>query len=331
VTQPTLALVSPKFHGYWLSLARACERRGLTVHPHIYDDHRLPRRVLRKLTHDTAAKAGLSRPFDRLQTRIAISALRRIRPDVVVIIKGDTLGPEFWEEVTSYRHRALWLYDELRRTQHTAESLAAASAVASYSLSDVATLKSSGINAIHLPLAFDLSTTFTPIKTGGVTFIGARYPKREQLLLDLNARGVEIRAYGRDWSDNVIDRVRTLRVKTVGVPNGRDLDRVHAYGVMAGAIATLNIHGDQDGFTMRTFEAAGVGAVQLIDRPDVRELYEPDTEIAVFNSTEEAIELARRALRDRAWAERIRAGGRKRTLAEHTFDHRVAELEKLWQ
>ena len=38
---------------------------------------------------------------------------------------------------------------------------------------------------------------------------------------------------------------------------------------MAGARANVNIHGDQDGFTMRTFETCGVGALQLVDRADV--------------------------------------------------------------
>ena len=38
----------------------------------------------------------------------------------------------------------------------------------------------------------------------------------------------------------------------------------------------------------------------------------------------------RRALRDPAWASGIAAAGRARTLAHHTVDHRVREMEALW-
>ena len=60
------------------------------------------------------------------------------------------------------------------------------------------------------------------------------------------------------------------------------------------------LDGDQDGFTMRTFEACGVGAVQLVDRADVAQHYEPGTEVAVFDGVDEAAELARRAAADRS-------------------------------
>ena len=99
---------------------------------------------------------------------------------------------------------------------------------------------------------------------------------------------------------------------------------------MACSAATLNVHGDQDGFTMRTFEAAGVGGVQLIDRPDLEGLYEPGTEVLPWASDDELIDLCLRATRDPAGTERIRVAARARTLAEHTFDHRVAVLEGAW-
>ena len=81
---------------------------------------------------------------------------------------------------------------------------------------------------------------------------------------------------------------------------------------------------------MRTFEVCGVGGLQLIDRPDVGELYEPDRELLVFTNTEELIEGALRALGDPSGTERIREAAQRRTLAHHTFDHRIAVLEELW-
>ena len=88
-----------------------------------------------------------------------------------------------------------------------------------------------------------------------------------------------VRAYGRDWSGHPVDRLRTWRVGTPACRPSATSPRAEAYDVMAASAATLNLHGDQDGFTMRTFEAAGVGGVQLIDRTDVDGLYEPGAEV----------------------------------------------------
>ena len=81
---------------------------------------------------------------------------------------------------------------------------------------------------------------------------------------------------------------------------------------------------------MRTFEAAGVGAVELIDRADVAAFYDPGVELLTWTTPEELSGLCHRALVDRAWTDSIRAAARARTLAEHTFDHRVAVLEGAW-
>nr|WP_281368091.1 glycosyltransferase [Helcobacillus massiliensis] len=95
---------------------------------------------------------------------------------------------------------------------------------------------------------------------------------------------------------------------------------------MRDGAATLNIHGDQDGFTMRTFEACGVGAVQIIDRADVEGLYEPGRELLVASSADEAVDQAQRIVTDPSWARTIREAGKRRTLAEHTLVHRAEQL-----
>ena len=170
----------------------------------------------------------------------------------------------------------------------------------------------------------------TTLRAAEISFIGARYPTRDKVIAQLHTEGVPVCAYGRDWSSHPVDRVRTWRAGTPSVPAHRDVSRSAAYDVMAASAATLNLHGDQDGFTMRTFEAAGVGALQLIDRTDVDALYLPGAEVLTWTTQDELAELCRRALTDHVWSDAIRAAGRARTLAEHTFDHRVAVLEGAW-
>lgn len=332
--QPKLLLVSPVFYGYWKTIADSLSKQGYEVISHLYDvPTNLAERVRNKALHDLPERF---RPasFENLVTHKAIARLTQEHPDIVLVVKGDQLGDAWWhalqESCTRY---ATWMYDEFRRMRYSDKDfdLGVLGPIASYSPSDVQNLKGQGFDAVEVPLAFDSAMHFRPQPNHDITFVGARYLGREQMLNQLQGAGVPVKAYGKQWSRHWWDVARTRNLKDSGVPAGRDLDRSEAYGLMAGSPATLNIHGDQDGFTMRTFEASGVGGLQIIDRTDVSRYYEVGSEVLAYESGDELIELCKRILADPQWAQQIREAGQKRTLAEHTFDHRIKALEVLWK
>lgn len=324
-------LVSPGFHGYWSAIAAAFEALGCEVSTHCYDEQStFMERAQNKLLHDLPEPLRWQ-AAEGAVTQRAIERLGADKFDAVVVIKGDQLGTDWWDALDqSGLPSVVWLYDEIRRTRYSPGLLARIGPIASYSRLDVDKLLAIGVRTAHVPLGFDSLLQFSPVPSSAVTLVGARYPNREDLVVDVKSSGVPVRAYGREWSRRLWDVARTRRFRGAGVPVGGDLDRAAAYGVMAGSLATLNIHSNQDGFTMRTFEAAGVGALELIDRADVSEFYDIGTEILVFDSAEDIVESARRAQRDTAWASAIRAAGRKRTLAEHTLIQRARSLEAMW-
>lgn len=327
-------LVSPGFHGYHAAIAAALGARGHHVATHVYDDHGgVVGRTWHQLRHQLPRRigAGSLRRLAREETARAAEAVGRHRPEAVVVVKGDTLGAAFWATLAGVP-RVTWLYDEVRRTRWTPERLGRIGPLATYSALDAIDLEAEDLDVRHLPLAFDHRLVASPTtdRTPHVTFVGARYPNREHVLTVLHDAGIPVRAYGRDWSPHPVDRVRTWRVGVPPVPGDRDISRATAYDVMAASTATLNLHGDQDGFTMRTFEAAGVGGVQLVDRVDVDTLYTPGTEVLPFTEVEELVELCYRLTADPRWTDALRVAARARTLAEHTFDHRVAVLEDAW-
>jgi spore maturation protein CgeB len=333
-------LVTPAFHGYGDSIGNALRRRGHDVTVHAYDAHvgawakarhkltvELPEQLFGRLGADRMASAA------RRATDATLEVHAATRPDVVLVIRGDLFEPRFWDRLDETgKPFVVWLYDEVRRMRYDVTTLARATAVTSYSPLDVQSLREQGIDAHHLPNAFDRDRQVLrpTVRRDEVTFVGARYPDREQTLVGLHEAGVPVRAYGRDWSRHPADRLRTWRWHRPGVPAERDVDRDTAYAVMAGSTATLSMHTDQDGFAMRTFEACGSGAVQLIDRPDLDGLYDDGVELATWETFEELLELCARARTDLTWAQGLRDAGRRRTLAEHTFDHRVQVVEQLW-
>jgi spore maturation protein CgeB len=335
VAATRILLVAPAFHGYGDSIAGALRRAGHDVVVHAYDANvTLGAKLRTKLVHELPSRLG-SRSGElarrRTLTARAVAAIVASGADVVITVKGDALGTDYWEAVdASGARQLLWLYDELARMDFDEAVLTSRPSIMSYSPRDVAALRDCGLRAGHVLDAFDHTVRFAPVPSDEVVFIGARYPDRTRLLEALHERGVPVRAYGRDWSRHPFDRARTWQLSRPAVPSAREVDRSTAYALTAGAVAALNSHTDQDGFTMRTFELPGTGSLQLIDRPDVETLYEPGREVLVFTDLDELAGLCERARTDRGWARGIAERGRARTLAEHTFDHRVPALEAAW-
>lgn len=335
MTRARILLVCPAFHGYGDSIANALRRAGHEVQLHAYDLNatlgaKIRTKVLYELPGKLGSEAGAARRHARM-TASAVAAVVGTRSDVIITVKADVLGPGYWNAVdTSKARQLLWLYDELARMNFDDETLLSRPSIVSYSPLDVATLTHRGLRVAHVLDAFDHTIPFTPTPSDEIVFVGARYPERTRTLEALHERGIAVRAYGRDWSHHPLDRLRTWQAHRPDIPSGRDVDRAEAYGITAGARGAINSHSDQDGFTMRTYELPGTGSLQLIDRPDVQSLYEPDREVLVFNDFDDLADKCQRARADRSWAQSIAEAGRVRTLAHHTFDHRVPLLEDAW-
>jgi len=78
---------------------------------------------------------------------------------------------------------------------------------------------------------------------------------------------------------------------------------------------------------MRLFEATGVGAFLLTDFKDnLDTLFDPDREVAVWRSIEECLKRIDHHLRDDDGRAAIARAGQTRTMAQHTYRHRAAEI-----
>lgn len=322
-----LLLVSPAFQGYWQAITAALNAQGWDVDVHIYDQPGPAyARAANALAHRSPSRT-VTALIDRHLSDLAISRLRATKPDAVLVVRGDQLSSSWWSAAAEARVPLVtWAYDELRRMRSDFVSHARVGTIATYSKPDADRLAAAGVESFYLPNAFD---TYSPVEHRAfraTTFIGARYANREEMLLALHRAGVPVVAFGKTWSSRLVDQARTRQFAPLPFTTLPNVSRAEAYGVMAGSDATLNSHWDQEGFTMRTFEASGVGGVQLIDRSDVAEFYEPGSEVLVYDSEDHLIELCSRISRGALATSAIRDAAQKRTAAEHTFDHRVRIL-----
>jgi spore maturation protein CgeB len=144
---------------------------------------------------------------------------------------------------------------------------------------------------------------------------------RFAMLEDL-ARRTDIAIWGRMDS---VPEDSPLWARYRGPAWGRDM-----YNVLARSKITINQHIDiAEGHAnnMRLYEATGVGALLLTDwKEDIGDIFTPGREIATYSSADECIDLINYYRTHETERAAIAAAGQQRTLSEHSFDKRVAEL-----
>ena len=189
-----------------------------------------------------------------------------------------------------------------------------------------------GARAALSPLAFDarvLDSIKQPVTRDiDVSFVGS-------LSADHRARVVLIEALARElplkvWGSGVdeLPRSSPIRACFQGEAWGRQM-----YGVLCRSRVTINQHIDlADGYSnnMRLYEATGCGALMIVDRGrNLQSIFEPDKEVITYRSAEECVEAVRHALSAPAAAAEVAAAGQRRTLSEHSYVRRAAELSQI--
>lgn len=156
-----------------------------------------------------------------------------------------------------------------------------------------------------------------------VVVAGNLYPSRVLLLERLFRAGVPLSLYGSGYP-------RWLRgFQVQRIPVQPPVHRHEKARVFRTAAAVLNnLHpAEMDSVNCRLFEAAGCGAVVLCeDRPVLREHFEPGRELLVFSTFDELVDQIRITLDDPERGTVIGDAAARRAHAEHSYQHRLAEL-----
>lgn len=102
---------------------------------------------------------------------------------------------------------------------------------------------------------------------------------------------------------------------------------------LAQSRVTLNSHIDISSCSasnMRLYEATGAGSCLLTDwKENLRDLFEPDTEVLSYRNAEDCIEKVRYLLDHEDQRQAIAAAGQRRTLRDHTFRHRAEQIVEI--
>ena len=147
---------------------------------------------------------------------------------------------------------------------------------------------------------------------------------RVEVLEAVARAGIDLAIYGRGWES--LPDSYAVRASVRG-PELLPAERVVA--AYRASKIVLNVHHPQmvHGCNMRTFETAACGAFQLIDdRSSLADLFDPPNDIVAYRSPVELIELIRHYLGHPDERAAIAERSRQTVLARHTYQHRLAEL-----
>ncbi len=153
-------------------------------------------------------------------------------------------------------------------------------------------------------------------KTHDVCFVGWRYGIRERLVERLRRAGISVDTRGAGWPEG---RIR--------VP---DVPLLFARSRIVLGVGTIGQSDRLVALKLRDFDGPMSGSCYVTQwNPDLARLFEVGSEIAVYRSEEECVEVVGELLGDNMRREAIAARGRKRALREHTWEHRFRELLRI--
>ena len=175
--------------------------------------------------------------------------------------------------------------------------------------------------ALYLPHAVDArraSARPPADRKPGMVFIANPTPHRREVV---DALAQPISVYGPGWapSTTVAHDIHRRRLAADALA-----------GVYARHTAALNIHNELNvvhGLNQRNFDPCLTQTLVVAeDQPDLALCFEPGREVVVYADPANLNDLHARLIKDAPWAAKIARQGRRRVLAEHTFEHRLAAL-----
>ncbi|MBI4575117.1 MAG: glycosyltransferase [Planctomycetes bacterium] len=309
-------------------MAEALERAGhevsITSHRDVLRANPLPR------------LAPLRRLYARRAGRAVLAAARRSRPELVLVVKGETLTSDLLSEIKAGAGARLvnlfpdnpYYYPSVLPTVPIYDRFLVKD---SFVLQQMH-LMGAGRAAYLLPCA-------DPEGTGAgsepdererarfgcqVVLIGSLYPHRYELLAALAHLDVKV------WGSSIAPELGPEAPHVRRWWQGRPLvGREKGAGLRSASVAFNSHHPLNDiyGVNKRSFEICGAGAFQVVDaKVDLERCFDVGRELVAYRSIGELREVVAHYLERPEERRDIAARGLARVRKEHTYDHRALEI-----
>ncbi|WP_236685621.1 glycosyltransferase [Geobacter pickeringii] len=316
--------------------ARALRSLGHEVIPFASETFAAGMEFAKEFRYNQSRRAFNTGLANLLSQAVEIRA-REVRPDMVLALAQAPLMPETMQRLaTRGIPTAFWFVEDYRVLPYWRESAPASSwffgiqkenfaaELAKIGVTRYSYLPTCAAPDVHRPV--ELTAAEREEFGSPLSFVGAGYFNRQVFFKGLTDYPFKI--WGSDWP--LISPLSPWLQR-----RGARIDTETSVKIFNASPVNLNLHSsttcdgvvpDGDFVNPRTFEIAACGAFQLVDRRRLLpELFEAD-EMETFSELAEVREKIDRSLRDEEGRRAVVERGRRRVLAEHTYERRMEEL-----
>jgi spore maturation protein CgeB len=274
-----------------------------------------------------ARKVGLSPRLDPQSETILLAQIEEFRPDLVLNQDVFYVDCSLMRRIKAIDNPIL--IGQVGIEPSRGEDWTVYDLMISQLPATVKSLRALGVRAEVCHLAFEPAILDAlpepPAADVDVSFVGTVSADHRQriALLEAVARRYDLKLWGN--RPQALPASSPLHRCFQGEVWGADM-----YQVLRRSRITLNSHIDlagREAGNMRLFEATGAGAFLLTDFKDnLDTLFAPEREVAAWRSIDECLAAIDRYLTDDKDRAEMARAGQARTMAQHTYRHRAAEI-----
>lgn len=330
---PKVLIIAPAFYHFGWGVTKAFRDAGYETCVHTYDTPVDPYDSRHKITYKLCCdKEDYRRRNREERQQELIKVFDEAAPGLVFIMNGEILLPATLDYFRNKAKVALWCFDTVKHIPAIEGHIDHVDRFYCYDKGDIDYYAAQGKQAFFLPQAADTSV-YHPLegvqKDIDILFVGDVYhsAKRQKYLAGVIQafpdKIIKVVGIYKPWYKNP---VKALLRERRDIYTNHDAEPCTVNELYNRARVVLNIHNEQqkDGANPKVFEICAAGAYQVCDaNPYIRQLF-PDGEIGLYETPEQMISCLGKALNgDMA---QDAAAARKKVLAGHTFDARIAQV-----
>lgn len=264
------------------------------------------------------------------KTWIVREQVRNLRPDLIYVQNVTNFSASFLE---SLRDTAKWIVGQTAYAMDWKYDLGVYDLILSSFPHFVERLGEIGVASELLKIGFEPTVRdridLSAERDLAVSFVGTiHHPQRPPEFLVEVAYRLPIKVWGHAGS--TFPENSPLARFYEGEAWGLEMYQVHSRSKIA-----LNRHSSvaqNYANNMRMYETTGMGACLVTDaKRNLGDFFEIDREIVAYESTDDLVEKAEYLLDHEQERAGIAEAGMKRTLAEHTYSHRMQELASIFE
>jgi spore maturation protein CgeB len=260
-----------------------------------------------------------------------IAQVRNARPDILLILKGETIQPETLQKIREKTETLIVnVFPDNPLYMGKFEAIEPCHYFFVKDSYVLDTLRKDGLkNVFYLPQCTDLdihkpmhlNDSEKSMYDSDLSLIGSMYPYRLKLIKQLVEFNPSI--WGRGWS-------KVSNKEILKLYRGKDIRGTQKAKAISGSAISLNPHhplNDINGVNKRTFDIAACRGFQLVDcKADMERVFTINEEIICFRTIDELKKLITFYLEYPDERDQIAEAAYQRVLKEHTYDHRAREI-----